>query len=307
MAGGIAEILADTADENIVLARRVDRHREVVPRPVIDDLDARRVGQDRAHIMLGDRPFAFEGDRLAMGAQHRYAHAGDADRDLIVLEDLAGLLDHLGLFVVVAGLGIDSRVVAEQVEGVVVRDRLGLEDAAFEMSAGRFHQLLHHGGTAAARRLVGRQDDALDAVLPVDRPQRHQRGDRRTVRNGDDALVLPDTARVDLRDHQRHVRVHAEGRGIVDHDRAGPNGRGRELPGGAATCREQRDVDALDDDFLTAEVDGLAGRPGAGQRLELADRKGAPVHGGDEFGADSAGHAGNGYNGFVAHGSILFG
>src|SRR5207248_6687025 len=153
------------------------------------------------------------------------------------------------------------------------------------------------------------------AVLPVDRPQRHQRGDRRTVRNGDDALVLPDTARVDLRDHQRHVRVHAEGRGIVDHDRAGPNGRGRELPGGAATCREQRDVDALerlfgellDHDPLTAEVDGLAGRAGAGQRLELADRKGAPVYGGDEFGADSAGHAGNGYNGFVAHGSILFG
>ena len=61
------------------------------------------------------------------------------------------------------------------------------------------------------------------------------------------------------------------------------------------------------DDPLAAEVDGLAGRAGAGQRLELADRKGAPVHGGDEFGADSAGHAGNGNNGFVAHGSILFG
>ena len=27
----------------------------------------------------------------------------------------------------------------------------------------------------------------------------------------------------------------------------------------------------------------------------------------DEFCADSAGHAGNGNNGFVAHGSILFG
>jgi len=39
----------------------------------------------------------------------------------------------------------------------------------------------------------------------------------------------------------------------------------------------------------------------------LADGKIAPVHGGDEFGADCAGYAGNGYNGFVAHGSILFG
>ena len=39
--------------------------------------------------------------------------------------------------------------------------------------------------------------------------------------------------------------------------------------------------------------------------LSLRTGKGAPVHGGDEFGADRAGHAGDGYNGFVAHGSIL--
>src|SRR5207247_6892778 len=118
-----------------------------------------------------------------------------------------------------------------------------------------------------------RQDDAPDAVSPVDWPQRHQRR------------------------------------------RAGPDGRGRELPGSASPGREQRDVDALerlfgellDHDPLTAEVDGLAGRAGAGQRLELADGKGAPVHGGDEFGADSAGYTSNGNNGFVAHGSILFG
>ena len=130
---------------------------------------------------------------------------------------------------------------------------------------------------------------------------------------GDDALVLPDTARVDLGDHQRHVRVHAEGRGIVDHDRASLDGSGCELPGDVAARREQRDVDTLkgllsellDHDPLTAEVDGLAGRAGAGQRLELADREGALVHGGDEFGANSAGYAGNGYNGFVTHGSVL--
>ena len=57
----------------------------------------------------------------------------------------------------------------------------------------------------------------------------------------------------------------------------------------------------LDDDLLAAEVDGLAGRARTRQRLQLADAKAAPVHGGDEFGADSAGHAGNGYNGIVTH------
>ena len=129
-----------------------------------------------------------------MRAQHRHAHAGDADRDLLVLEDLAGLLDDLGLFVVVAGLGIDRRVVAEQVEGVGMRHHLGRERPAVEIGAGRFHQLLHRGGAGAARRLIGRQDHALDAVLPVDRPQRHQRRDRRAVRIGDDALVIADAA-----------------------------------------------------------------------------------------------------------------
>ena len=46
----------------------------------------------------------------------------------------------------------------------------------------------------------------------------------------------------------------------------------------------------------------------ARQRDELADREVAPLEGGDEFGADRAGGADDGNNnGFVAHGSILFG
>ena len=132
---------------------------------------------------------------------------------------------------------------------------------------------------------------------------------------GDDALVVPDAAGVDLGDHQRHVRVHPERRGIVDHDGAGLHRERRELPGDAAAGREQRDVDALegalgellDHDPLAAEIDGLAGRAGARQRLQPADRKAAPVHGGDEFGADGAGHAGNGNNGIGLLTSILFG
>src|SRR6476661_3650306 len=57
----------------------------------------------------------------------------------------------------------------------------------------------------------------------------------------------------------------------------------------------------LDQDPLAAEIDSLAGRTGARQRLELADAEIALVHGGDEFGADRAGYADNGYNGIVRH------
>src|SRR4029078_9839512 len=57
----------------------------------------------------------------------------------------------------------------------------------------------------------------------------------------------------------------------------------------------------VDEYPLATEIDGLAGRAGACQRLELADAEIALVHGGDEFGADRAGYADNGYNGIVRH------
>ena len=60
-----------------------------------------------------------------------------ADRDALVLENLAGLAHDLGLLVVVAGFGIDGGVVAEQIEGERVRHHLLLEGLAIEMRAGR--------------------------------------------------------------------------------------------------------------------------------------------------------------------------
>ena len=198
----------------------------------------------------------------------------------VVLEDLAGLLDHLGLLVVVAGLGIDRRVVAEQVEGVGVR---------------------HH-----LRRERPRRRDRRGSIPPVPPSRPHRRRsppDRSTMitrlmrfcrwigQSGTSAVIAEQfgTAmmplwsrmrpRVDLGDHQRHVRVHPEGRGVVDHDGAGLHRDRRELPRDAAAGREQRDVDAvegvlvelLDDDLLAAEVERLAGRARARQRLQLAD------------------------------------
>ncbi len=80
----------------------------------------------------------------------------------------------------------------------------------------------------------------------------------------------------------------------------------REMPPPAensaiSTPAKEFSRELLDHDPLAAEVDGLAGRARARQRLELADAKCALVHGGDEFGADGAGHAGNGNNGIVLH------
>jgi hypothetical protein len=134
-------------------------------------------------------------------------------------------------------------------------------------------------------------------------------GDGGAVRVGDDALVVADAACVDLGDHQRHVRIHAEGGGVVDHDGAGLDRERCILLRDAAAGGEQGDVDALegalgqllDDDVLAAERYRLAGRAGACERLELADAKAALVHGGDEFGAYRTGDADNRDDGIVTH------
>ena len=68
-----------------------------------------------------------------------------------------------------------------------------------------------------------------------------------------------------------------------------------------STPLNERSVSSSMTIFSPRKSIGLAGRAGAGQRLQLADPETAPVHGGDEFGTDRAGHAGNGNNGIVLH------
>ena len=86
---------------------------------------------------------------------------------------------------------------------------------------------------------------------------------------------------VDAGHDQRHARLHAPLRGVVDHDRAARGGlRGEDL-GGAAAGREDGDVDALEGvgrgrprpaSERPAEVDAAA--VGARrQRAQLADRE----------------------------------
>ena len=132
----------------------------------------------------------------------------------------------------------------QHVEGDLVRidlacDRLALDDLVHLPL--QFRDGL---GAGAGHGLVAGGEDALAAERLVQRIERHQRDGRGAVRVGDDALVPLHVRRVDLRHHQRHVVVHAEGAGIVHHHAAGLGGDGRKLLRDAAAGAEQRDVDA---------------------------------------------------------------
>ena len=106
-------------------------------------------------------------------------------------------------------------------------------------------------------------------------------GRRRAVGDRQDALVLHDVLRVDLRHHQRHVRVHAPDAGVVDDDGAGLGGNRCVVARNLVCCRDEREVAALerglgqrlDLDVLLSEGNLLAGGPGRGDELERAQRE----------------------------------
>ncbi len=68
-----------------------------------------------------------------------------------------------------------------------------------------------------------------------------------------------------------------------------------------STPSKARSVSSSITTGLPRKDDGLAGRAGARQRLQLADAEAALVHSGDEFGADGAGDADNRDDGIVTH------
>src|SRR5262249_50195393 len=108
-------------------------------------------------------------------------------------------------------------------------------------------QRVHADLTVAGDRLVGGADQLTEAVLAVQRGERHDHGERGAVRVGDDALrTVAYLLRVDLGHDQRHIGVHPERAGVVDRDHAtgGRDGRplGRDLIGNV----EHRDVHTVE-------------------------------------------------------------
>ena len=116
-------------------------------------------------------------------------------------------------------------------------DRLGLRE-----------QLVHRLLAGARDRLIGRDHDARDLGLVVQRLERDHELRGRAVRIGDDALLAEarDRVGVDLGHDQRNVGVVAPARGVIDHDRAGgrdlrrPFLRHRASPPTSGRCRRRR-------------------------------------------------------------------
>src|SRR5690606_18300850 len=107
-------ILADASNQHIILAGGEDGHGEGAGFGIVHNFDARGLFEDGTHFSGGHGVGELDVDALAVGAGDGDAHAGGRDQDLGIGEDLAGFVDHLLLFFVVAVFA-DGGVVAEEV------------------------------------------------------------------------------------------------------------------------------------------------------------------------------------------------
>ena len=160
-------------------------------------------------------------DGLGMADKDRNPHAGGCNFDLGI-EDLLGLSDHLPLFL---GLPILKKYV--DMRDHVERDLLGefLGRLVIGRVVDRFGlvpQFIHTLFASARYRLIGRDDNALDACAVVQRLERHNHLRGGTVGVGDDVLlgIAHDRIGVHFRHDERHVGVIAIERRVIDHDTA---------------------------------------------------------------------------------------
>ena len=184
---------------------------------IVDDHDA---GELR-RTARGLRPrrsaaLGFDQDRLAVAVRHRHAHGCRADLDRLVAEDLAGLVDHLHLFAGVARLLLAADL-RDAVEGDGVLESLcTCSRLPSRWALAAFDEILLSLHAGPAGGLIGADDHALDLRRVVQRLERHGHLRGRAVRAGDDPLRVEGVLRIDLRDDERDILVHAPVAGFVD-------------------------------------------------------------------------------------------
>ena len=174
-------------------------------------------------------------------------------------------------------------------------------------SVGRLvREPVHRLRAGAGDRLVGRDPDAGEAGLLVERLEDAGERDRAAVRVGDDAAVADRAGAVHLGDDERDPVLEPVGGGLVDRDRAARDGVRDELARGAGADREEEDVDVAARERLRRRLldrvpADLAAR--RARRREDADVLEAVLaQQAERDGADGAGAADDADAGVACHG-----
>ena len=119
----------------------------------------------------------------------------------------------------------------------------------------------------------------------MQRIQRHQGNRCGAIWIGDDAVMLLNVCAIYFRNHERHIRLHPEDGGIVDHDSAGVARKRNKSPRVSPPALKNAisiPLNEVSDSSSTAtisplEIHGPSSRTGRSESANLRDRKRAPL------------------------------
>src|SRR5919112_240808 len=240
---------------------------------VAGERHAGRAGQYFAHLLQRGLPLELDVDALGMAGVDGYAAGGRVDFEVGEIHDLARLPYHLGL------LGGPSILPnrTDKGDGVAV-DGLRVDVLAPVL------ERVHPAASRPRDRLIGRNDDLLDAELAGQRRERYHHLDGRTVGVGYEAVVPPRSPGVDLGHDERHFGMEPEITAVVYNDGPPRDGLLRELDRRAFLplgAREKGEVHAVEGLRLGhPDLEGLPGEHrrslAPGQNPQLLYRKVTP-------------------------------
>ena len=172
----------------------------------------------RARLFDRHRPLRLYPNRLAVCTHYRHPHAHGTHFDVGV-HDFARFVIHLHLLLRISVVGEDVDL-RDQVVGQLVEEFLHHRLLSLRQLHVLRPQLIHGLCTRTTGRLVGRHMHTPNVRQFLNRIQRHNHLNRRTVRVGNDTLrTFECILRVDFGHYQRNVRIHTECAGIIDHHR----------------------------------------------------------------------------------------
>ena len=190
-----------------------------------------------------------------MRPEGRHAHASRAHADVRV-HDFPRFVEHFHLFLCVAivreHVNLRDKVVCQLVSKLLDRGRFACQQLAVLLV-----QFVHGCRACPACRLIGCDMHPPDVRELLNGFQSHYHQDGRAVRVGNDApRAREGVLRVHFGHHQRHVCVHAECTGVVNHDGAVLGNRSGIFPRHVSSCRDEGNVHACEVVVVLQELHG---------------------------------------------------
>jgi hypothetical protein len=180
-----------------------------------------------------------------MGAIHRHTHTRHTRPKLRMMHNLPAFVLHLHLLFRITRrqkrIHLRQNIKRDLMRIHLPRHRLPRDDLPHLRA-----QLLNRLRSRPRHCLITRSKNSRDMKRLMQRIKRHQRNRRGAIRIRDNPLVQLHIPRINLRHHQRHLRIHPKRARIIHHHTTRRRRNRPKLPRNIPPGAKQRDIDALE-------------------------------------------------------------